>query len=213
MQPSSALRDDVIAFGNNGTVPPPESASDGSYAYPQLTLALFRGRRPRATAAAPSGGWRCRAPTPPRSPAPTCSPLPRRTARTDRRRDIEIEIERRTVAAGNPFPLCPRRRSRGGDGRDLLRNELARHFPSTDLALIGDELADGIEFDEDPDMPLSLFDALRTDYSLARLAHYTGTSAERLPALHPVHQLSPLCRRIRRLGRASRSATTAPIPR
>jgi AMP nucleosidase len=48
--------------------------------------------------------------------------------------------------------------------------------------------------------PLALFDALRTDFSLARLRHYTGTPPEHFPALHPVHQLSPLCRRIRRLG-------------
>ncbi len=57
--------------------------------------------------------------------------------------------------------------------------EIARHFPSTDLALIGDELADGIELGGPGDtIPLSLFDALRTDYSLARLAHYTGTPPE-----------------------------------
>src|SRR5690606_5729139 len=51
-----------------------------------------------------------------------------------------------------------------------------RHFPSTELADIGDELADGIELGAPRDpIPLSLFDGLRTDFSLARLAHYTGT--------------------------------------
>ena len=36
--------------------------------------------------------------------------------------------------------------------RVSIRNEVARYFPSTDLADIGDELADGIELDE-PDSP------------------------------------------------------------
>jgi AMP nucleosidase len=56
--------------------------------------------------------------------------------------------------------------------------ELGRHFASTELAHIGDELADGLWF-QAPGLPrpLALFDAPRTDFSLARLKHYTGTSA------------------------------------
>jgi AMP nucleosidase len=57
--------------------------------------------------------------------------------------------------------------------------DLARHFPATELALIGNEVADGIEFmDAEGNRPLALFDGLRTDFSLARLKHYTGTPAE-----------------------------------
>jgi AMP nucleosidase len=57
--------------------------------------------------------------------------------------------------------------------------ELSRFFPTTDLADIGDEIADGM-FNADGSMaaPLALFDALRTDFSLARLRHYTGTPPE-----------------------------------
>src|SRR3546814_8752762 len=57
--------------------------------------------------------------------------------------------------------------------------ELARHFPTTELADIGYELADGL-FGADPakPQPLALFEALRTDFSLARLRHYTGTAPE-----------------------------------
>ena len=33
-----ALRNDVIAFGKDGTIPPQRNREDGSYAYPQLTL-------------------------------------------------------------------------------------------------------------------------------------------------------------------------------
>ena len=33
-----SLRDDVIAYGRDGTIPPQRKREDGSYAYPQLTL-------------------------------------------------------------------------------------------------------------------------------------------------------------------------------
>jgi AMP nucleosidase len=57
--------------------------------------------------------------------------------------------------------------------------ELARHFPTTELADIGDEIADGfLSLGHAMGRPLSLFDALRTDFSLARLRHYTGTPPE-----------------------------------
>ncbi|MEW5289982.1 AMP nucleosidase [Erwinia papayae] len=54
---------------------------------------------------------------------------------------------------------------------------LAQHFPTTELAQIGDENADGI-YQPGAQFPLSHFDALRTDFSLARLRHYTGTPVE-----------------------------------
>ena len=57
--------------------------------------------------------------------------------------------------------------------------DLARWFPATELAHIGDEIADGIPAtDGDLPRPLALFDGLRTDFSLARLRHYTGTPPE-----------------------------------
>src|SRR3546814_9168985 len=64
------------------------------------------------------------------------------------------------------------------DGSDMGRVtplELARHFPTTELADIGDELADGL-FGLDPTapQPLALFDALRTDFSLARSEEHTS---------------------------------------
>lgn len=54
---------------------------------------------------------------------------------------------------------------------------LARHFPNTELAQIGDETADGL-FHPVEAYPLSHFDARRVDFSLARLRHYTGTPPE-----------------------------------
>ena len=68
------------------------------------------------------------------------------------------------------------------DGSDVtldrtMTASIARHFPTTDLAHIGDEISDGL-FDPGEDFPLSQFDGLRTDFSLARLRHYTGTPVE-----------------------------------
>jgi len=55
-------------------------------------------------------------------------------------------------------------------------SELARHFPTPALSAVGDEIVDGTwEFRPGAPRPLALFDAARVDYSLKRLAHYTGT--------------------------------------
>ena len=44
------------------------------------------------------------------------------------------------------------------------------------LSAVGDEVADGLwTIDDGPPRPLALFDAVRVDYSLRRLQHYTGT--------------------------------------
>ena len=51
--------------------------------------------------------------------------------------------------------------------------ELARIFPATELAHIGDEIADGLAVSGVGPRPLALFEAGRTDFSLARLRHYT----------------------------------------
>lgn len=54
--------------------------------------------------------------------------------------------------------------------------ELARHFPTPMLSAVGDEIADGLWLPgEGSPRPLALFDAVRVDYSLRRLVHYTGT--------------------------------------
>ncbi|QIB34049.1 AMP nucleosidase [Ancylobacter pratisalsi] len=67
----------------------------------------------------------------------------------------------------------------GGDelGRGkVTASQLARHFPTPLLSLVGDEIADGtFDLVEGEPRPLALFDAVRVDFSLRRLVHYTGT--------------------------------------
>jgi AMP nucleosidase len=54
--------------------------------------------------------------------------------------------------------------------------ELARHFATPQLSVVGDEIADGdYELIEGEPRPLALFDAARVDFSLRRLVHYTGS--------------------------------------
>ena len=59
---------------------------------------------------------------------------------------------------------------------DASPAELARHFPTPLLSAVGDEVADGLWTSAaGQPLPLALFDAVRVDYSLRRLLHYTGT--------------------------------------
>ena len=124
--------------------------------------------------------------------------------------DVEVSVGRSASEIPYPYVL---------DGTDDLRldgaqaADLALWFPTTELAHIGDEIADG-EWLQPPGAPrpLSLFDGPRVDFSLARLRHYTGTPVRAHPALPAVHQLCPLCRRVRPLGgRRAEASRTAPI--
>src|SRR5437899_4815005 len=58
---------------------------------------------------------------------------------------------------------------------ELSVSDLARHFPTPVLANVGDEVADGTwRHGDGGPRPLALFDAVRVDFSLRRLIHYTG---------------------------------------
>ncbi|MBX9945603.1 MAG: AMP nucleosidase [Reyranella sp.] len=59
---------------------------------------------------------------------------------------------------------------------DLSVADLARYFPTPLLANVGDEIVDGAwVLEPGKARPLALFDAVRVDFSLRRLIHYTGT--------------------------------------
>ena len=89
---------------------------------------------------------------------------------------VEISVGRSTQEMPFPYVL---------DGAvdiamaDIGSADIARHFPTTELSQIGDEIADGFWSPAlEEARPLALFDGLRTDFSLARLTHYTGAPAE-----------------------------------
>jgi AMP nucleosidase len=88
--------------------------------------------------------------------------------------DYEVEIKVRQSAQEIPYPYVLEVGSDLGVG-DVSPAELALHFPVPLLSSVGDEIADGLWNETThTTLPLALFDAVRADYSLRRLVHYTG---------------------------------------
>ena len=86
---------------------------------------------------------------------------------------FSLEVRRSTVEIPYPYVM-------DGLALPIERSQMAtitRYFPTTDLANIGDDISDGL-ISHDQELPLGQFDALRVDFSLARLKHYTGTPPE-----------------------------------
>ncbi|UMY15980.1 AMP nucleosidase [Methylobacterium organophilum] len=89
--------------------------------------------------------------------------------------DYEASLEVGLSAQEIPYPYVIE------PGADLTRGgtttaDLAAFFPTPRLSVVGDEIADGLWLEHpDEPRPLALFDGVRTDYSLRRLVHYTGS--------------------------------------
>lgn len=166
----------LTTYITTGTPPPAEARRDGSFAYPEIRL-RYRG-----------GGDR---PAPMRSfgrlvsegdyaisvtkPAIFAEYLTEQLALLIEDYDVTVEAVPGRQEIPFPYVIDP--------GHALSLDEisavdLARHFPATELAHIGDEIADGLYAVTTGSRPLALFDGLRTDFSLARLRHYTGTPPE-----------------------------------
>ena len=160
----------------NGSVPPASARTDGSFAYPEIRL-RYKG-----------GGDR---PAPIRSFGRLVTPGEYRISVTKPAifadylteqltlliEDYDVVVEAVAGRQEIPFPyVLDPGHAMSLDQVSAL--ELARHFPATELAYIGDEIADGAYVDAEGMRPLALFDGLRTDFSLARLRHYTGTPPE-----------------------------------
>lgn len=175
-QAVTALRDDIAAYANSGTLPPPERRRDGSYSYPQLTIRFDGDPRHESTGRAfgrltQRGIYSCTV----TRPALFADYLAEQISLIRTGFDVEITVEPSHQEMPFPYVLDG---AYGAQIGNVSPQELAKYFPTTDLAHIGDEIADG-EFNVgDGPFPLSLFDGLRTDFSLARLAHYTGTRTE-----------------------------------
>jgi len=170
------LQSAMSAYIADGTVPDPASRSDGSFAYPEIRL-IYKGGIDR--------------PTPLRSFGRMVNPGEYRISVTKPAifadylteqltlliEDYDVEVEAVEGRQEIPFPyvIDP---GHALSLDEVSATELARFFPATELAHIGDEIADGLWVAQDDTRPLALFDGLRTDFSLARLRHYMGTPAE-----------------------------------
>ena len=90
-------------------------------------------------------------------------------------KDYDATISVGTSTQEIPYPYVLKNGTEMG-GTGITAAELALYFPVPLLALVGDEIADSqLEAHPGPHLPLALFDAVRVDYSLKRLQHYSGT--------------------------------------
>lgn len=170
------LKGALTRYLTDGTPPSPESRFDGSFAYPEIRLS-YRGGPDR--------------PAPLRSfgrlvtagdygisvtkPAIFADYLEEQLTLLIEDYDVAVRAVPGRQEIPFPYVLDP---GHALSLDEVSAAELARHFPATELAHIGDEIADGLWVSIDDTRPLALFDGLRTDFSLARLRHYTGTPPE-----------------------------------
>ncbi len=171
------LRSALAAYLRDGTRPDPSARADGLFAYPELRIDYAQGQ----PLAFPSRAFG-RLNQPGTYATSITRPYLFRKYLTEQLqylvRDYDVEVRVGRSPSEIPYPYVL-------DGTDDLRldgaqaADLALWFPTTELAHIGDEVADGERIVlPDDGRPLSLFDGPRVDFSLARLRHYTGTPAE-----------------------------------
>ena len=170
------LREALRSFIQDGTRPDPECARVGRVRLSRDPHPLSRRSRQVGDRARLGPAERARHLCDQRDPA---GPVPRLSGRAARLPARPITTSRSRSATARRKSRSPMCWATGVDVADVMARDLARCFPAPDLAHIGDEVADGVWAPRHGDSyPLALFDALRTDFSLARLRHYTGTAPE-----------------------------------
>jgi AMP nucleosidase len=168
------LRQALAAYVRDRTLPEQESRSRGDFAYPELRIE-YAGRIPppavgRAFARLSENGVYATS-----------------IARPNLFRDYLIEQLEHLCSdygaiisvgrSASEIPYAYVIEDSGIEIGEIGTAELSRFFPSNELVHIGDEIADGV-WKRGETRPLALFDGPRTDFSLARLQHYTGTAPE-----------------------------------
>ena len=170
------LRTALAAYADSAVRPDPRARDEGAFSYPELRIEYD----PEMPVPAPARAF-ARLNQPGIYTTSIARPALFRAYLSEQLehlvRDYPVRISVGASASEIPYPFV----LDGGelDLTGISTAELSRWFPSTDLVQIGDEIADGAwDLALDPTRPLALFDAPRTDFSLARLKHYTGTPAE-----------------------------------
>ena len=170
----NALRAAIKTYTEQGTLPADEARRQGLFVYPELRI-TWRGEGPQQNRTRAWGRFTHTGSysTTITRPALLRHYLSEQLAMLEKEYEVEIQVGPSSQEIPYPYVI---------DGSDLsldrtMSASIARYFPTTELSQIGDETADGL-FNPDAIFPLSHFDALRTDFSLARLRHYTGTSVE-----------------------------------
>jgi AMP nucleosidase len=168
------LRSAVAAYVSDRREPDPRARALGAFAYPELRID-YAGKIPEPSVA--------RAFARLTKPGTYASSIARPKLFHDYlveqldhlSRDYDVAISVARSASEIPYPYVIE--DSGIEIGDISTAELSRFFASNELMHIGDEVADGTWSATDV-RPLALFDGPRTDFSLARLRHYTGTRSE-----------------------------------
>ena len=170
------LREALAAYCEQGVHPDPALRAEGCFAYPELRVSYSgeqtSGRLTRAFARLTQPGtYACSV----ARPALFRDYLETQLAHLSADYGVEISVGRSRSEIPYAYVL-------DGSGINLdtvTAAELSRWFPSNELSHIGDEIADGVwDYSVRDARPLALFDGPRTDFSLARLKHYTGTESD-----------------------------------
>jgi AMP nucleosidase len=170
------LREALAAYVRDRAPPDPDARAQGRFAYPELRVD-YSGKLPRPLLA--------RAFARLNQPGTYATSI----ARPDLFRDYLVEqlehlvrdydVSISVARSASEIPYAYVIEDSGIAIGDIGTAELSRYFPSNELLHIGDEIADGLWVTRSSDArPLALFDGPRTDFSLARLSHYTGTPSE-----------------------------------
>ncbi|MEZ5710841.1 MAG: AMP nucleosidase [Blastomonas sp.] len=173
----NALQEAIRAYVKEGATPSPAARKEGLFAYPLLRI-HYRGIEQNTLPSQSFGRLNSEGiySTTVTRPALFAKYLSEQLDVLKDHYEISVDVQASNQEIPFPYVLD------GIADLDLgpiTPLELARHFPTTELADIGDEIADGLFTPGSGiDQPLSLFDGLRTDFSLARLRHYTGTPSD-----------------------------------
>jgi len=170
------LRKALSLYIEQGTAPDVRTRRKGAFAYPELQIE-YGGKIP---AAAPPRAF-ARLNQPGTYATSIARPELFRDYLVDQlehlARDYDVGVSVGRSSSEIPYPYVIE--NSGIQVGDISTAELSRFFPSNELVHLGDEIADGVWINApDQPRPLALFDGPRTDFSLARLRHYTGTPPE-----------------------------------
>jgi AMP nucleosidase len=173
---TQALRGALIAFIQGGAPPDPALRAERAFTYPELRIdhrpTLPPPRLARAYARISQPGEYAVTVT---RPDLFADYLTEQLALIMSDFEVEVSVGRSDQEIPFPYVLDGAQAA----AADVSAAEIARWFPTTELAFIGDEVSDGVWVaTPGRPRPLALFDGLRTDFSLARLTHYTGAPAE-----------------------------------
>jgi AMP nucleosidase len=169
------LRTSLTAYVRDRTIPSADARAKGCFAYPELRID-YAAKLPRPSV----GRAFARLNQPGTYATSIARPALFREYLVDQLehllRDYDVRVSVARSASEIPYPYVIE--DSGIEVGDISTTELSRVFPSNELVHIGDEIADGVWIPQAGVRPLTLFDGPRTDFSLARLRHYTGTGAE-----------------------------------